>query len=137
MAEHVRYFVYPVTEPNPGGDLRGCLAHPVMFGPAVSQRQPMGLSSSTSEDEVLAHRQSGEHGRGLVGTRQSSPYSVVKRQGSHIFASEDDPPRIRLEIAAHEVEQRGFSGPVGAEDGEAFPDCDLETHVVDGSMAAE
>src|SRR5262249_42304820 len=73
-----------------------------------------------------------EDARDLERSRQPEPRAAGGRQLGDVAPVEDDPPRIRLELAGQLSDQRGLAGAVGTDEGMGFALADAERHVVGG-----
>src|SRR5438477_11294914 len=89
------------------------------------------------DDQVVGAGEAAEQDRALIGAADAATDALVRRQGRHILAEEDDAAAIGAIVAADDIEQRGLAGAVGAEDGQPLAGLDGEGDAFERHQRAE
>jgi hypothetical protein len=91
----------------------------------------------TAEEQVLQHRRVLEQLDVLEGARDAPPGDLVGRHPRDVPLAEEQPSVARIVDPAHQVEDGGLAGAVGADDGEHLALIHLEAHAVERPDAPE
>ena len=113
-----------------------------LHAPHRRQEQQLGeevrlLVGMPRQQQVLQQRRVLEQLDVLEGAGDAQRGDAVRRHVGDVGAVEHQLAAGRLVDAAHQVEDRGLAGAVGADDGEDLALADVEGHAVDGLDAAE
>src|SRR5439155_26914711 len=88
-------------------------------------------------DDVLEHRHPTEGAHELPGARDAEPADALRAGVGDVGAGEDDPSRVRVEVAREAVEERGLAGAVRPDQPDDLARADREGDVLVGNEAAE
>src|SRR5947208_2219885 len=86
---------------------------------------------------VVEHRHPAERAHELPGARDAEPADALRTGVGDVGAREDDPSRVRVEIAGEAVEERGLAGAVRPDQPDDLARADREGDVLVGNEAAE
>src|SRR6185369_13878593 len=100
-------------------------------GVAMPRRPQHGTAN------VLPDRHAGEHVGDLERARQAAPVDLERPQAGDHIAVQLHLARGRLDVAADQIERRGFSGAVRTDDGVTLAFRDAEVEVADDADIAE
>ena len=90
-----------------------------------------------TRQNIVEHGQTVEQPYFLEGACQPEPHALVRGKPDQIGAAKTHSARVGLIVAAHQVEQRRFSGAVRPNDGKHFALRDTKRNVADGVHSAK
>src|SRR5215469_10818091 len=103
----------------------------------LPESEAVALGGLNGERNVSLGGEAVEDARDLERSRQPEPRAAGGRQLADVAPVEDDPARIRLELAGQLSDQRGLAGAVWTDERMGFALADTERHVVGGDERAE
>src|SRR2546427_1388371 len=102
----------------------------------IQEEVPPHLEQATGHD-IVQHRHALEEGDVLEGARDAELRHFEGLELGSILAVEDDATALRMVEAADDVQKRGLSRPVGANDGDDLSSMNVEADVTQGLDGAE
>ena len=69
--------------------------------------------------------------------RDATPHPARRQEVGDVLSIENNAARTRLQKSADQVEERGLTGPIGADDSPQFTRFHRHRHIVDGNEIAE
>src|SRR5499427_10416302 len=97
----------------------------------------LALTREDRQRDIVENAKPVEEVDDLETARDARPDSFVYRGEGDVFALEQDPAAVRLEMPADQIDERSLAGAVRAHQREEFTLVDGEIHVVAGAQVAE
>jgi hypothetical protein len=95
------------------------------------------VERDTCQLDVLEYRKIWKEPGDLKRPRDAERRAPVRRERGDIRSRQDDAAARRRQLAADQIEERGLTGAVRADDGVTGPRRQRQAHLVDGLEAAE
>src|SRR5437867_15178 len=104
---------------------------------ALPRRADTRVALEGAADDILEHRHPTERAHELPGARDAETADALRTGVGDVGAREDDPSRVRVEVAGEAVEERGLAGAVRPDQPDDLARADREGDVLVGNEAAE
>ena len=85
--------------------------------------------------DIVQYRHGWKKANVLKRTTDAEHTDFIRGHTGNVATQESNGPVCRTEVPGQQVEDRGFAGSVGADDGQNFPLAQLQVVIVDSSQA--
>src|SRR5215469_11146615 len=125
------------VEPEAAEDVEGLAADILVV--VRKRRDPcdLALTREDRQRDIVENAKPVEEVDDLETARDARPDSFVDRGEGDVFALEQDPAAVRLQMPADQIDERSLAGAVRAHQREEFTLVDGEIHAVAGAQVAE
>src|SRR5207249_9910616 len=100
---------------------------------ALPRRADTRVALEGAADDILEHRHPTERAHELPGARDAETADALRTGVGDVGAREDDPSRVRVEVAGEAVEERGLAGAVRPDQPDDLARADREGDVLVGN----
>src|SRR5262245_23654926 len=125
------------VETEPAEDVEGLAADVLVMVRKRRDPRALALAREDRQRNIVENAKPVEQIDDLEAARDARLDPFVDRGEGDVFALEQDPAAVRLELSADQINERGLAGAVRAHEREEFALVDGEIHAVAGTQVAE